>query len=59
MWFSEAYNRLKERYKNPNWKSMTDIFEKREGKEKLDKLFDVKTEGSKRYYRIKTVIETK
>ena len=56
MWFSEAYNRLEERYKNPNWNSMTDIFEKREGKEKLDKLFDVKTEGSKRYYRIKSFI---
>jgi hypothetical protein len=35
---------------------MTDIFEKRERKEKLDKLFDVKTEGSKRYYRIKTIV---
>ena len=53
MWFSEAYNRLEERYQNPNWKSMSDIFEKREGREKLDKLFDVKKEGSKRYYRIK------
>ncbi|MDC0865678.1 hypothetical protein OAP50_01135 [bacterium] len=53
MWFSEAYNRLEERYQNPNWKSMSDIFEKREGREKLDKLFDVKPEGSKRYYRIK------
>ena len=53
MWFSEAYNRLEERYQNPNWKSMSDIFEKREGRAKLDKLFDVKPEGSKRYYRIK------
>ena len=53
MWFSEAYNRLEERYQNPNWKSMSDIFEKREGREKLDKLFDVKPEGSRRYYRIK------
>ena len=53
MWFSEAYNRLEERYQNPNWKSMSDIFEKREGRGKLDKLFDVKPEGSKRYYRIK------
>jgi len=56
MWFSEAYNRLEERFKNPNWNSMTDIFEKREGREKRNKLFDLKTEGSKRYYRIKTVI---
>jgi hypothetical protein len=53
MWFSEAYNRLEERYQNPNWESMSDIFEKKEGREKLDKLFDVKPEGSKRYYRIK------
>jgi|APSaa5957512493_1039668.scaffolds.fasta_scaffold133806_1 hypothetical protein len=53
MWFSEAYNRLEERYQNPNWESMSDIFEKREGREKLDKLFDVKPEGSRRYYRIK------
>ena len=56
MWFSEAYNRLEERYKNPNWNSMTDIFEKREGREKLNKLFDSITEGRIRYYRIKTVI---
>ena len=56
MWFSEAYNRLEERFKNPKWNSMTDIFEKREGREKRDKLFDLKTDGSKRNYRIKTVI---
>jgi len=56
MWFSEAYNRLEERFKNPKWNSMTDIFEKREGREKRNKLFDLKTEGSKRYYRIKTVL---
>ncbi len=56
MWYSEVYNRLNDIYKNPDWNGMTDIFEKREGKEKLDKLFDVKTEGSKRYYRIKTVM---
>jgi antitoxin component YwqK of YwqJK toxin-antitoxin module len=31
MWFSEAYNKLEERYQNPNWQSMTDIFEKSEG----------------------------
>ena len=53
MWFSEAYNRLEERYQNPNWQGMTDIFEKSEGRKKLDKLFDVKLEGRKRYYRIK------
>jgi len=35
---------------------MTDIFEKREGREKLNKLFDSITEGRVRYYRIKTVI---
>jgi hypothetical protein len=54
MWFSEAYNKLNEDVMNPAWNSMTDIFEKRDGKEKLDQLFDVKTEGSKRYYRIKS-----
>ena len=55
MWFSEAYNKLNEDERNPNWNSMTDIFEKRDGKEKLNLLFDVKADGSKRYYRIKTI----
>tara|TARA_Y100000768_G_scaffold296561_1_gene230372 strand:- start:5360 stop:6001 length:642 start_codon:yes stop_codon:yes gene_type:complete len=54
MWFSEAYNKLEERYQNTNWESMSDIFEKREGKEKLGQLFDVNSEGRKTYYRIKT-----
>jgi len=56
MWFSEARDRLDEREQSPSWNSMTDIFEKREGREKLNKLFDSITEGRVRYYRIKTVI---
>ena len=52
--FDDVYNMLDENDRNDGWFSITDIFEKKEGKEKINKLFDVKTEGSRRYYRIKT-----
>jgi hypothetical protein len=39
---------------NPVWKSMTNIFEKKEGREKLNKLFDSNPEGRVIYYRLKT-----
>jgi hypothetical protein len=38
---------------NPVWKSMTNIFEKKEGREKLNKLFDSNPEGRVIYYRLK------
>ena len=56
IWFSEAYNKLDEKYQNTNWASMTDIFEKKEGRDKLNRLFDSNIEGRKRYYRIKTIV---
>ena len=52
--FEDVYNMIDENDRNDDWFGMTDIFEKKEGKEKINKLFDVKPEGSKRYYRIKT-----
>ena len=52
--FDDVYNMLDENDRNDGWFSITDIFEKKEGKEKINKLFDVKPEGSRRYYRIKT-----
>ena len=45
---------IDENDRNDGWFGMTDIFEKKEGKEKINKLFDVKPEGRERYYRIKT-----
>ena len=56
LWFSEAYNMLDEDIANPKWNGLSDIFEGVEGREKINKLFDVKPEGSRRYYRIKTVV---
>ena len=56
MWFSEAYNKLDEKHQNTNWNSMTDIFEKKEGRDKLQRLFDSNTEGRIIYYRIKMVV---
>jgi len=56
MWFSEAYNKLDEKYQNANWASMTDIFEKKEGRDKLNRLFDSNIDGRKIYYRIKTIV---
>jgi len=56
MWFSEAYNKLDEKHQNTNWNSMTDIFEKKEGRDKINRLFDSNIEGRKRYYRIKTIV---
>ena len=54
--FLEAYNMLDEDIVNVGWNSLSDIFEGAEGREKINKLFDVKSEGSRRYYRIKTVV---
>ena len=54
--FKDLYNMIDENDRNDGWFGMTDIFEKKEGKEKINKLFDVKSEGSRRYYRIKTVV---
>ncbi len=54
MWFSEAYNKLEERYQNANWESISDIFEKKEGRKKLYKLFDIDKQGKKNFYRIKS-----
>ena len=56
LWFIEAYNMLDEDIANPEWNGLSDIFEGVEGREKINKLFDVKPEGSRRYYRIKTVV---
>ena len=56
LWFKEAYNMLDEDVVNPEWFGLSDIFEGAEGREKINKLFDVKPEGSRRYYRIKTVV---
>ena len=56
LWFIEAYNMLDEDVVNPEWAGLSDIFEGAEGREKINKLFDVKPEGSRRYYRIKTVV---
>jgi len=56
MWFREACNKLDEKHQNTNWASMTDIFEKTEGRDKLNRLFDSNIEGRKIYYRIKTII---
>ena len=39
---------------NEEWKCMTDIFEKKEGRVKLNKLFDSNPEGRVIYYRLKT-----
>ena len=55
LWFLEAYNKLDVKLRNIEWNGLSDIFEGAKGREKIDKLFDVKPEGSKRYYRIKTV----
>ena len=54
MWFREACNKLEDKRQNPNWESMSDIFEKKVGREKLGQLFDVKKDGSKRRYRLKS-----
>ena len=54
--FKDLYKMIDENDRNDGWFGMTDIFEKKEGKEKINKLFDVKSEGSRRYYRIKTVV---
>ena len=55
MWFREACNKLlDDKRQNPSWESMSDIFEKKVGREKLGQLFDVKRDGSKRKYRIKS-----
>jgi len=54
--FKDLYNMIDENDRNDGWFGMTDIFEKKEGKEKINILFDVKSEGSRRYYRIKTVV---
>ena len=53
LWFSQIYNMLDERYKNSNWNSMTDVFEKESGRAKLEKLCDVKSVGSRKFYRMK------
>ena len=44
---------LDDRYKNSNWNSMTDVFEKESGRAKLEKLCDVKSIGSRKFYRMK------
>ena len=54
--FDDVYNMIDENDRNDGWFGMTDIFEKKEGKEKINKLFDVKPEGRRRYYRIKMVV---
>jgi|TARA_B110000116_G_C16353682_1_gene366563 hypothetical protein len=56
LWFIKAFNMLDEDVANPEWDGLGDIFEEAEGREKINELFDVKPEGSKRYYRIKTVV---
>ena len=53
MWFKEALGKLKETEISPSWNSMTDIFEKEEGRKKLNKLFDSNPEGRVIYYRLK------
>ena len=53
LWFSQIFNMLDDRYKNPNWNSMTDVFEKESGRAKLEKLCDVKSIGSRKFYRMK------
>ena len=54
MYWGEAIELMQETERiNPVWKSMTNIFEKKEGKEKLNKLFDSNPEGRVIYYRLK------
>ena len=54
MWWGEAIELMeKTEIINPDWKCMTDIFEKKEGREKLNKLFDSNPEGRVIYYRLK------
>ena len=53
MWWREAKAKLKEAEIDPSWKCMTDIFEKEEGRKKLNKLFDSNPEGRVIYYRLK------
>ncbi|MDB9722921.1 hypothetical protein OAA83_03220 [Candidatus Marinimicrobia bacterium] len=55
MWWGEAIELMKKTERiNEDWKCMTDIFEKKEGREKLNKLFDSNPEGRVIYYRLKT-----
>jgi len=54
MWFTEACNNLGDQIEI-SWLSMSDVFEKENGKRKLEKLFDKMRDGSKIYYRIKSV----
>ena len=51
--FEEVREKLQKDFETEGWFGMTDIFEKNEGREKLSKLFDIKTEGRKRLFRIK------
>ena len=53
MWWEEAKAKLKETEIDSDWKCMTDIFEKEEGRKKLNKLFDSNPEGRVIYYRLK------
>ena len=54
MWWGEAIELMeKTEIINPDWKCMTDIFEKEEGRKKLNKLFDSNPEGRVIYYRLK------
>jgi|TARA_B100001971_G_C18019486_1_gene446621 hypothetical protein len=53
MWWGEAKAKLNETEIDPSWKCMTDIFEKEEGRKKLNKLFDSNPEGRVIYYRLK------
>ena len=53
--FDEVREKLQKDFETEGWFGMTAIFEKKEGREKLGQLFDVITNGSKRYYRIKTI----
>lgn len=51
--FDEVREKLQKDFDTEGWFGMTAIFEKKEGREKLSKLFDVKTKGRNRLFRIK------
>jgi hypothetical protein len=53
MYWGEAIKKLNKTEIDPSWKCMTDIFEKEEGRKKLNKLFDSNPEGRVIYYRLK------